>query len=35
MSLKVFQEVRHSPVTFKVIEVVVDPEQNYPGDLLK
>lgn len=35
MFLKVLQEVCHSLVTFKVVEVVVDPEQNNPSDLLE
>lgn len=35
MFLKVLQEVRHGLVTFKVVEVVVDPEQNNSGDLVE
>lgn len=35
MLLKVLQEVCHSLVTFKVVEVVVDPEQNNPRNLLE
>lgn len=30
MFLKLLQEARHSWVTFKIIEVVVDPQQHYP-----
>ena len=33
MFLKVLQEARHGWVTFKVIEVVVDPQQHYSSDL--